>query len=315
MILKAPVFLESGWLSIFDSALVQNIVAAAAVALAVAVLTRLALVGRRFFWRRFLGGSTSEPTHVVTGEVRLERGGHRYMAAGDIDALVLTSMVLARGGNSYDATHDFAADLQPDHYRKHMVVIGGPNNNSVCRDALGRLTGQLPVGFERSVLVVGDGEEGIGSFWIPFSGVQCFDTNFQYEREPSDEVVPTVDWGIIVRCRSPYDPSGKSVIWIVAGCGSNGCLAAADVLHRLVFGGLRRRRKIRRILGSGRFGVAVVKASLADGVVRQVQPEMVLAERRLPGGYVYRRLVRFERDSRLRSGFSLRRETEPVTTV
>ena len=102
-----------------------------------------------------------------------------------------------------------AGEVTEDEIREDLILIGGPDGNSLTGDVLARLDGVLSLGFAEHGSSVYDRKSG-----------------FAASPRHDDAGDPRVDYGLVVRAANPFAPETAEVV-VVAGCGSFGTAAAA----------------------------------------------------------------------------------------
>lgn len=102
-----------------------------------------------------------------------------------------------------------AEALGEDEIREDLILIGGPDGNSLTASVLERLDGVLSLGFAEHGSSVYDRKSG-------------FAASPRYD----DAGDPRVDYGLVIRAANPFAPETAEVV-IVAGCGGYGTAAAA----------------------------------------------------------------------------------------
>jgi hypothetical protein len=190
------------------------------------VLKRVRLLRARKFWKAMggrkpllvLGAPNVEPFSTW------EKSG--MVGRGDILALVEIESQLRRLG--FAGTLVESKEIKSKDLRSDLILIGGPDWNSVTARMLGRLDGEISYAFVRdSELGVGVKNEKSGKSVVP-----------QYD----DKGDPTSDFGLIIRAANPLAPETAEIV-ILAGCWGYGTAAAAEKLNDRKF--LRRQRKAR----------------------------------------------------------------------
>ncbi len=115
-----------------------------------------------------------------------------------------------------------AEALTEDEVRSDLILIGGPDGNSLTGTVLERLDGVLSLGFAEHGSAVYDRKSG-------------FAASPRYD----DAGEPRVDYGLVVRAANPFAPETAEVV-VVAGCGSHGTAAAAEAFDQAeALGGYR----------------------------------------------------------------------------
>lgn len=235
-------------------------------------LRRYSVRSRR---RIFLLGKLSSDPVFVTGEVRFPERAQPYLAGGDADSLLMTSAVVARFYSPRQVVHEYASATTGTRLESGFISVGGPVNNGTTGELLADNGSAvfLAATFEASELCLRgctDGANGTPQLGSP-------NDKLRYSRVKSESIVVS-DWGLLVRMKNPYDPSGKSTCWVVAGCGSWGCSGAAVTLARLVDGRGRLYRRVRRQMMRSDWSCVVVRVNVGNHAIHRVQPE-VLARR------------------------------------
>lgn len=133
---------------------------------------------------------------------------------GDILALMEVEAQLRRlgfSGRIVESKELTARDLESD-----LVLIGGPDGNSVTATMLGKLDQAVSYGFAKDL--------------GPEPGA-VYDKRSSREITPEydDSGDPTNDYGLIIRSANPLAPE-KAEIVILAGCSGYGTVAAAEKL-------------------------------------------------------------------------------------
>lgn len=105
-----------------------------------------------------------------------------------------------------------AGELTEEEIRADLILIGGPDGNSLTGSVLARLDGVLSLGFAVD----------------PERGSSVYDRKSGFAASPryDDAGAPRVDYGLVIRAANPFAPETAEVV-IVAGCGGYGTAAAA----------------------------------------------------------------------------------------
>ncbi|MEU9480936.1 hypothetical protein [Streptomyces sp. NPDC048191] len=95
----------------------------------------------------------------------------------------------------------------------NLLVLGGPAVNDVSRRTFGAIQDTLPVS-------------------INLEEVAITIANRRYAPEYDSEGQKVVkDYGLVVRCQNPFDPSHKTAAFIVMGCHGFGTAGSAQLLR------------------------------------------------------------------------------------
>lgn len=205
-----------------------NLIAAsiggAAVWLATRTRRRLKLLRARRFWRSLcsrtplivIGAPDLEPLN------KWEKSG--MVGKGDIIALVDIQNQLRELG--FEGKIVESKELNSGDHRKDLVLIGGPDGNSVTATMMREIDRVLSYEFTWN--------SGVGNVVIDRT---TGSTSAPQYDESGD---PTSDYGLIIRSVNPLAPK-KAEIVILAGCWGFGTAAAAELLRDRKF--LRQQRK------------------------------------------------------------------------
>jgi hypothetical protein len=156
-------------------------------------------------WRLQLLWSFRRPTkvYVVSGAIKGVSDEIKGVVLAGPDAEAANALV-ATVGLLYPAAevrHVYSSSFPPELYKEHLVLVGGPMNNS-CSAAVLRALKSLA--YDDDFQMVLDGK--------------CFKTDYEGDAAVKDH-------GAIVRVDNPFDLS-KDVI-IASGCDTYGVLAAS----------------------------------------------------------------------------------------
>jgi len=182
----------------------QIISRAASLALAVLVTLRWSL---RLLWRLRDPGRV----YVVSGAITNVSEEVKSVILAGPDAIA-TSTLIATVGLLYpkaEVRHVYSSTFARDSYKDHLVVVGGPVNNTCCSDLLAHISTKCSFG------------ENL-EFVVP-----CL-SNQTYEAAYDQEQNPIKDYGAVIRMVNPFDKS-KDVL-LVVGCDTFGVLAAAMLI-------------------------------------------------------------------------------------
>ncbi|ADJ48484.1 hypothetical protein AMES_6659 [Amycolatopsis mediterranei S699] len=205
-----------------------NLIAAAIGGTAVWLVTRtrrrLKLLRARRFWRSLcdrtplivIGAPDFEPLN------KWEKSG--MVGKGDILALVDIQNQLRELG--FEGKIVETKEMNSGDRRKDLVLIGGPDGNSVTETMMRELDRVLSYEFTWNA--------GVGNAVIDRTTGSA--SAPQYDKVGN----PTSDYGLIIRAVNPLAPK-KSEIVILAGCWGFGTAAAAELLRDRKF--LRQQRK------------------------------------------------------------------------
>ncbi|WP_410633464.1 hypothetical protein [Amycolatopsis sp. cmx-4-83] len=208
-----------------------NLIAAAiggtAVWLATKAGRRLRLLRARRFWKAMgsrkpllvLGAPDFEPI------TRYEPTG--MVGKGDILALVEIESQLRELG--FKGRIVESKELNSQDMRSDLVLIGGPDGNSVTATMMGNLGGAISYEFKW--------EPGVGpAVHDRLSGTAAAVPRYDKAGDPAS------DFGLIIRTVNPLAPETAEIV-ILAGCWGYGTAAAAEKLRDRKF--LRKQRKSR----------------------------------------------------------------------
>ncbi|MFJ1765164.1 hypothetical protein ACIOD2_32900 [Amycolatopsis sp. NPDC088138] len=157
--------------------------------------------------------------------VSWEKSG--MVGMGDIQALVEIESQLRRLG--FSGTIVESKELTPQELKRDLVLIGGPDGNSVTATMMGRMNGASSYAFAMD----------LGP-----------DAGAVYDKRSSREITPKYDdlgnpmndFGLIIRAANPLAPDTAEIV-ILAGCWGFGTAAAAEKLGDQKF--LRQLKKSR----------------------------------------------------------------------
>ena len=232
--------------------LLTNLAAAAIGGAAVWLMGRLREWIRVRRARRFWKFATESAPVVVIGtqdQKALKGWEHSGLVGlGDIDALLSIQTYFRDLGIS--APIGAAQNLPTEDWRKNLVLIGGPDANSLTSAIIRRIEDSLSFIFPLWQLHVVNIIDKLGRHTIV------------PEHGPGGEL--TSDFGVIVYAANPL--ASNSNVLIVAGCWGYGSAAAAEMLSDKAF--LRH-----PVCSSGKPFEALVQTTVAGG--RHHQPRLV----------------------------------------
>lgn len=205
--------------------------------------------------RKLWGRVTSDFT-LFSGQIYFKDHHHRYIAAGDIKAILSISLTIQSIFKLKKIPHRFSNAMIPNEdLRGNIISVGGPKFNCITKSIIDKYNDTIPnfpVKFEANKIVVR---------WTNINGEEKV-KEIVYKKE-NEKVIE--DYGILIRGINPFDDTHTSISWVVAGSGSNGCQAAADQLSKFIYGSKLRIRNLKSFLAGGEIGIIVVKADLIDG--------------------------------------------------
>ena len=210
---------------------------------------------KQFKKRRFFGRKTQNFI-LFTGQIYFEGSNHRYMASGDIKSVLTLALNIQSIFKLDKIPHRFSdeAVLNED-FRENVISVGGPKYNSVTKAIIEKYNRDIPDFPAKFV----DNKISINA--VDIKG-NTFKEEFSFKRNNG---YLTEDYGLLIRGINPFDDTRSSIIWTVAGSGSNGCIASADQMSAFIHGSKLRFRRLYRYLYSGSIGLVVVKANFIDG--------------------------------------------------
>ncbi|MEU7790227.1 hypothetical protein [Amycolatopsis sp. NPDC049159] len=247
----------AGWLTTAFPDISSNLIAAAIGGALVWAVTRVVRRVKLFRARRFWRAMGSRQPFIVLGAPdaealrRWEKTG--MVGKGDILALVEVESQLRRLG--FTGRIIEAKELPPHDLMSDLVLIGGPDGNTVTKTMLKALGDRISYGFGEA---------------RPDQATPLRDNRAGEEFSPApdpDTGDPVEDYGLIVRSANPLAP-GSAEIVILAGCWGYGTAAAAEMLDES--------KLLRRWPRSGKFE-AVVKTSVVQGVYCKTEVQDVRA--------------------------------------
>lgn len=202
---------------------------ASGIVLALQVLSRATtLVVLQFVhvrWRLQLLWCFRRPVkiYIVSGAIKDVSDEIKGVVLAGPDAEAANAMVATVGllYPSAEVRHVYSSSFPPELYKEHLVLVGGPVNNS-CSATVLRALNSLSYDNEFQMVV----------------GEKCFRTEY-------DGDTAIKDHGAIVRVDNPFD-SSKDVI-IASGCDTYGVLAAALAISARVETSAARRALARRL--------------------------------------------------------------------
>lgn len=273
------------------SPVLLDVVIAALIALAGAGVVGLRRFVSAVRWARFLRGGHDAPISVVTGQIRFPNHNHRYMAGGDIDSLVQASMSTAAIAPKAKLNHVFSDELTPTIYRGNLIVIGGPKYNKLTEMSLEKTSEFLPVGFDGNSIVtkLPSLEEWAGNVFS--SKVAEKPSVIKHYTCQKSEGLVVEDFGLLIRCLNPFDPNCKSVLWCIAGSGSNGCLAAAELFKQVAYDNSAYSKKLRRAIRGGDSSMSIVRAVMSEGKFVTISPILTYTSKSIMGYKYYKMIV------------------------
>ena len=205
----------------------------------------------REFWGRYTGDFT-----LFSGQIYFKEHYHRYMAGGDIRAILSVALTIQSIFKLKKIPHRFSnATVPNEDLRDNLISIGGPKFNYVTRSIIDKYNDSIPnfpVKFEGNKIIIK---------WINAKGEKKI-KEVEYKKE-KDRV--TEDYGLLIRGINPFDDTLTSISWVIAGSGSNGCQASAEQLSKFIYRSKLRFRKHRNYLARGEVGLIIVKANFLEG--------------------------------------------------
>jgi hypothetical protein len=277
----------------------------AVVAFALGVLWRRSRKAIVFFRaRRFWRPVISDDLQIVLGGFGDLRGFEASGLIGRGDVLAMNELVAYFQKIGYGAPRVSYADelgyyaLTGKSLRSNMIIIGGPDVNSIARDVLDRIN--LGVDFAAEEIEIGESSSIRGQrSRFKLSSGKRFSHFFTIERNnnhdilvirdlaaPHDEGGPTIycpsikngktliDYGVVARAPNPFDPD-KSVVFL-AGAYGYGTWGAVRFAQSPKF--LNELKKLPKETSTIEcvFGVEVVRES-----PQNIQPEFVRGSPRI----------------------------------
>lgn len=176
---------------------------AASLALAVLVTLRWSL---RLLWRL----RDPRRVYVVSGAITNVSEEIKSVILAGPDAIA-TSTLIATVGFLYpkaEVRHVYSSRFARESYKDHMVVVGGPVNNTCSADMLNHLGTHCS--FDNFKLML-----------------PCLQ-NKSYEAQYDEQEKPIKDYGAVIRMINPFDKSKDTLL--VVGCETFGVLAAAMLI-------------------------------------------------------------------------------------
>jgi len=227
------------WLATQQDAIVAGIVSSwivLSLQVAVGVSVRLlydAFRGQQSL-RRILRFKEPRRIYVISGNIeelaKESYEGMVLLAAPDAEAAVNIKATLQTLYPKCDVIHTFCSSVSDEMFQHDLVCVGGPVNNSASRLLLSEMAqadADVPK-FESHEIVAGE-------------------NRYSCSREGPENRV-TADYGFLLVDDNPFNEASRCVI--VAGCDTNGVLAAASFLglglpRRRLFKSLRRKFALR----------------------------------------------------------------------
>ncbi len=174
----------------------------------------------RAFWHPFL----SDDVRLVIGRfgqvrhfdlLKFERSG--VLGVGDAIALAELQRYFSQIGGSPQLA--YADRLEGDALKHTMILLGGPDANSVTRRTAKRITSMLRFGSaEVNEIAIRDTSEASPRLYVP---------------SPLDQDNAGTDYGLILRAPNPFAPDKE--IMIIAGSFGHGTWAAARHVTSIEF--------------------------------------------------------------------------------
>lgn len=211
----------------------------------------------RYFWGRITKDFT-----LISGQIYLkENPQYRYMAAGDIKAIMDLTLVIQDIFKLKKIPHRFSDALSPrEDLNTNILTVGGPKFNYVTKRLIDEyeLRPGFPAKFEGNDLIL---------HWF---GPKKEEKTKYLRYIKTNNIID--DYGLIIRSINPFDSSRKSVSWVIAGSGNNGCRAAADQLSQFIYRSKFSFWNKINLLGKGELGLVIVKAKFLEGEYASFEP-------------------------------------------
>lgn len=160
--------------------------------------------------RRLFGLRSPRRIYVVSGNVEQLATdvfrGTVLLAAPDAEAATKIKLTLAVLYPDADIIHTFSSTMSEELFSEDIVSVGGPVNNATTRMLLQEMTSK--VSFENLDIVTGKA---------------------RYSLEKNNQGRLITDHGLLFVGPNPFNPDKRCMV--VAGCDTNGVLAAAECLQ------------------------------------------------------------------------------------
>lgn len=232
--------------------IISSLVAAGIIAIVHFLLKNITKLSRvKVFWGRYTRDFT-----LFSGQIYFKEHHHRYMAAGDIRAILSITLTIQSIFKLKKFPHRFSNATIPDQdLRGNILSVGGPKFNHVTSSIIDKYIDSIP------------------NFPVRFSGNKIVISWTDAEKEKKVKEVEykkekdriTEDYGLLIRGINPFDDTHTSISWVIAGSGSNGCQASADQFSMFIYGSKLRFRRHKNYLTRGDIGLMVVKANFLEG--------------------------------------------------
>lgn len=232
--------------------IISSLIATGIIAIVLFLLKNITNFSRvREFWGRY----TREFT-LFSGQIYFREHHHRYMAAGDIRAILSIALTIQSIFKLKRIPHRFSnATIPNEDLRGNILSVGGSKFNYVTRSIVDKYNDSIanfPVKFEGNKIIIK---------WTDAKEEKKV-KEVEYKKE-EDRV--TEDYGLLIRGINPFDDTCTSISWVIAGSGSNGCQASAEQLSKFIYGSKLRLRRHRNYLVRGEVGLIVVRANFLEG--------------------------------------------------
>lgn len=247
--------IDAGYLREMDPltiGIISSLIATGIIAIALFLSKNITKFSRvRKFWGRY-----SRDFTLFSGQIYFKEHHHRYMAAGDIKAILSIALTIQSIFKLKKVPHRFSnATIPNEDLRGNTLSIGGPKFNYVTKSLIDKYNDSMlnfPIKFEGNKIIIKwtDAKE------------EKKNKEVEYKKE-KDRV--TEDYGLLIRGINPFDDPHTSISWVIAGSGSNGCQAAAEQLSKFIYGSKLRLRRHRNYLVRGEVGLIVAKANFLEG--------------------------------------------------
>jgi len=166
----------------------------------------------RRIWRPILKSGRPVKVVLTCRPGPFPRSTHRA-SVNEVRVLLEFVPAFSQMGIEYTVS-DSLVVMDPELQSANLLILGGPAVNSVSRRALESIQDTLPVG-------------------INLEDICITVSNRRYSPEYDEDTGTVVkDYGLVVRCRNPFDSASDSMAFLVMGCHGFGTAGAAQLLLR-----------------------------------------------------------------------------------
>jgi hypothetical protein len=165
----------------------------------------------RIIWRPILKNDRPLGIILTCRRGPLPRSTHRT-SISEVRALLQFTPTLEKLGIRYKVIDSLDAAM-PDLSSRNLVILGGPAVNDVSRRTFGAIQDTMPVSIDLDDLSITIANRR----YTP-----TYDTDTQKVLK---------DYGILIRCQNPYDPTRRTFAFLLMGCHGFGTAGTAQLLR------------------------------------------------------------------------------------